>query len=85
MMAGVIRRTLEGVVLKNSMDKSIVVEVTRRVQHPRFKKTINLKTRLMAHDPKNLCNVGDRVRIAECRPISKRKRWRLLGVLEKAV
>jgi small subunit ribosomal protein S17 len=83
MSEALIRRTLIGVVLKNAMDKSIVVEVSRRVQHPQFKKFMTLKTRLMAHDPQNTCAVGDRVRIAECRPISRHKRWRLVGVLEK--
>jgi small subunit ribosomal protein S17 len=77
-------RTREGVVVSTAMDKTIVVAVRRRVRYPRYRKTITLSKKLLAHDEMNTCSVGDRVVIAESRPLSKRKRWRLREVLERA-
>jgi len=78
-------RTREGQVVSAAMDKSAVVSVKRRVRHPRYHKFIELSTKYTVHDQKNECEVGDRVQITESRPVSKRKRWRLGAVLEKAV
>ena len=78
-------RTREGVVVSTAMDKTIVVSVRRRVRYPRYRKTITLSKKFLAHDETNSCNVGDRVVIAESRPLSRRKRWRLRAVLERAV
>ena len=66
-----------GVVVSNNMDKSIVVKVERKVKHPVYKKTIKRSKKYVTHDEKNECNIGDLVEIAECRPLSKRKRFRL--------
>lgn len=73
-----------GVVASNAMDKSVTVVIGRTVMDPVFKKHIRRKTKIMAHDESNQCGVGDVVAIHECRPISKRKRWRVEKVLEKA-
>lgn len=78
------RKTKTGYVVSNSMDKSVTVEVQRTVLEPRFKKYMRRKKKFMAHDEKNECNVGDLVVIRECRPLSKRKRWRLESVVERA-
>ena len=69
------KRVLEGVIVSDKMDKTIVVKVERRVQHPIYKKFIRRSKKYAAHDEANLCKVGDTVRIEECRPISKRKAW----------
>ena len=66
-----------GIVVSNMMDKSIVVKIERKVKHPLYKKTIKRSKKYIAHDEKNECKVGDIVDIAECRPMSKRKRFRL--------
>ena len=66
-----------GVVVSNKMDKSIVVKVERKVKHPIYKKTIKRSKKYVTHDENNECNIGDLVEIAECRPLSKRKRFRL--------
>ena len=66
-----------GVVVSTKPDKTIVVEVSRRVQHPLYRRYITRKKKFMAHDEDGTANKGDRVRIVECRPLSKRKRWRL--------
>ncbi len=66
-----------GIVVSNMMDKSIVVKIERKVKHPLYKKTIKRSKKYIAHDEKNECKVGDIVDIAECRPMSKRKRYRL--------
>lgn len=73
-----------GKVIKNKMDKTVVVEVVDNVKHPLYKKIIKKTTRRKAHDEKNECVVGDRVRIVETRPLSKEKRWRVEKVVEKA-
>ncbi len=72
-----LRKTRVGVVVRDKMNKSIIVEVTRTVQHPFYKKYIRKRARFMAHDANDECSVGDKVRIVESRPISKRKRWRV--------
>jgi small subunit ribosomal protein S17 len=74
-----------GQVVSSKMQKTIVVEVTRRVQHPVYKRIINKRKKFYAHDEQQAAQVGDVVRIIECRPISKLKRWRLGEVLRKAV
>jgi small subunit ribosomal protein S17 len=78
------RQTKVGRVVSDRMHKTIVVEVERRVQEPQYQRTIRRTSRFMAHDEKNTANVGDRVRIEETRPLSKRKRWQLSEVLVKA-
>lgn len=78
-------RSLTGTVVSNKMDKSVSVLVERQVKHPLYKKYIRLSTKLLAHDEANECGEGDTVMIEECRPLSKRKSWRLLKVIEKAV
>lgn len=77
-------RTLQGVVISNKMDKSIVVMIERRVKHPMYGKFITRSTKLKAHDEANVCNEGDIVTITECAPISKSKNWKLVDVIVKA-
>jgi len=77
-------RTLQGVVISNKMDKSIVVMIERRVKHPMYGKFITRSTKLKAHDEANVCNEGDIVTITECAPISKSKNWKLVNVIVKA-
>jgi small subunit ribosomal protein S17 len=77
------RKTRIGKVVSNKMDKSIVVAIERRVAHPIYKKYYKKTTKLMAHDPNNECQIGDIVEIMETRPLSKRKRWRLVKILER--
>jgi small subunit ribosomal protein S17 len=79
-----LRKERTGVVVSNSMDKSIVVAVKRKVKHPIYGKFINRTKKLMAHDEQNTCKVGDTVRISETRPLSKNKSWRLVEVIERA-
>jgi small subunit ribosomal protein S17 len=79
------KKTLVGLVASDKMDKTIVVEVVRRVQHPVYRKYIQQRRRYKAHDEENTCHVGDRVLIEECRPLSRDKRWRLRQILERAV
>ncbi len=78
------RKTRTGVVVSNKMDKSIVVKIERRVKHPIYKKYFKITKKLMAHDEKNESNVGDVVKIMEVRPLSKRKKWNLVEIIEKA-
>jgi len=78
------RKTRVGKVVSDKMDKTIVVAVEDRVQHPLYKKIIKRTYKLKAHDESNECGVGDRVRVMETRPLSKDKRWRLVEVIEKA-
>ncbi len=77
-------RTLVGQVVSNKMEKTIAVVVERRVLHPLYKKYIRRTTKLLAHDERNECSPGDLVAIEECRPLSKRKSWRLHKVLVRA-
>ncbi len=78
------RKTRDGVVVSNKMDKTISVAIERRLQHPIYGKYVKKTKKLIAHDESNQCQIGDVVRIMECRPLSRRKRWRLISVLEKA-
>ena len=78
-------RTEEGKVVSNKADKTIAVLVERKVKHPLYGKVIRRSTKFLAHDEKNECGEGDTVRIAECRPLSKNKTWRLVKVIAKAV
>lgn len=77
------RKVRIGRVVSNKVDKSIVVAIERRVAHPIYKKYFQKTTKLMAHDPNNECQIGDIVEIMETRPLSKRKRWRLVKILER--
>ena len=79
-----LKKSKIGTVVSNKMEKSIVVLVNRKVPHPLYKKYLTKSTKFMAHDDNNQCQVGDRVKIVESRPLSRRKRWRLIEVLEKA-
>ncbi|MEF2230029.1 MAG: 30S ribosomal protein S17 [Pseudodesulfovibrio sp.] len=79
------RRMLTGLVISDKGDKTIVVRVETLVKHPLLKKYIRRRKKFMAHDPANDCGVGDKVQIVESRPMSKRKRWHLVQILEKAV
>jgi small subunit ribosomal protein S17 len=78
------RKVREGIVASNAMDKTAIVVVIERVRHPRYAKTVQRTKRLYAHDEANDVRVGDRVRLAETRPLSKLKRWRVETVLERA-
>jgi small subunit ribosomal protein S17 len=79
-----LRKERIGVVVSNKMQKSIVVEIERREKHPIYGKFIKKTDRFMAHDEKEECNIGDTVRIMETRPLSKRKCWRLVEIIERA-
>lgn len=78
------RKNRTGMVVSSKMDKTIIVRVERMVKHPLVKKYLRRHKKYYAHDAENTCNEGDRVRITECRPLSKQKRWRLAEVLERA-
>ena len=78
------RKVREGTVTSASMDKTAVVAVVDRVRHPLYRKTMQRTKKLYVHDEQNDLNAGDRVRVQECRPLSKLKRWRLVEVLERA-
>lgn len=78
-------RTLTGVVVSDKNDKTIVVRVETLVKHPLLKKYVRRRKKFMAHDPKNECGIGDKVKIVEYRPLSRNKRWHLVSILEKAV
>lgn len=78
------RKTRDGIVVSNKMDKTISVAIERRLQHPIYGKYVKKTKKLIAHDEENQCQIGDIVRVMECRPLSRRKRWRLISVLEKA-
>ena len=78
------RKERVGVVVSDGMEKSIVVAIERQVKHPIYHKYVKKTTKLMAHDDVNEAHVGDTVRIMETRPLSKRKRWRLVEIVEKA-
>ncbi len=79
-----LRKTKIGTVASNRMDKSITVLVERRMKHPIYGKYLKKSKKFMAHDDKNECNVGDTVKIMETRPLSKRKTWRLVEIIERA-
>ncbi|MGD8718243.1 MAG: 30S ribosomal protein S17 [Candidatus Zixiibacteriota bacterium] len=78
------RKAMQGRVVSAANEKSIIVEVETRKQHPLFKKMVKRSKRFMAHDEGNECRVGDTVRIMETRPLSKNKRWRLIEIVERA-
>ncbi len=77
-------RTLQGRVISDRMDKSITVQVERRVKHPLYGKYIRRSTKVHAHDENNECRIGDTVVVEQCRPLSKTKKWRLVKVVERA-
>ena len=79
-----LRKTRVGKVVSNKMDKTVVVAIQDNVRHPLYKKIIKRTVKLKAHDEKNECKAGDRVRIMETRPLSKDKRWRVTEIIEKA-
>ncbi|MDX1909134.1 MAG: 30S ribosomal protein S17 [Bacteroidia bacterium] len=79
-----LRKVRIGLVVSDKMDKSIVVSVERQVRHPIYGKFIKKTTKFLAHDENNDCHIGDTVRIMETRPMSRRKRWRLIEIIERA-
>ena len=78
------RKARVGKVVSNKMDKTIVVAIEDHVQHPLYKKIMGRTYKLKAHDELNQCNIGDKVKVMETRPLSKDKRWRLVEIIEKA-
>mgnify|MGYP001376096198 FL=1 len=78
------RKIREGLVVSTSMEKTVVVAVTERVSHARYFKTVQQTKKLYAHDEENDARLGDRVRVMETRPLSKKKRWRLVEIVERA-
>lgn len=78
------RKTRTGKVVSNKMDKTIVVAVLNSIKHPLYNKVIKRTYKLKAHDENNECQIGDKVKVMETRPLSKDKRWRLVQVIEKA-
>ena len=79
-----LRKTRQGVVVSDKMDKTIVVAITTRVRHPLYGKIVTRTTKLKAPDEENACGIGDTVRVMETRPLSRDKRWRLAEIVEKA-
>ena len=79
-----LRKTRTGKVVSNKMDKTVVVAVVDNVKHPLYVKIMKRTYKLKAHDENNECNIGDRVRVMETRPLSKDKRWRLVEIIERA-
>jgi small subunit ribosomal protein S17 len=79
-----LRKERSGLVVSDRMQKTVVVSVERTVMDPRYKKILRRRTRVKAHDESNQCRVGDRVLIAECRPLSRDKRWRVSKILQRA-
>ena len=78
------RKTRIGTVVSDKMDKTVVILIEDRIVHPRYKKIIKKSIKLKAHDEKNECGIGDRVKVMETRPLSRDKRWRLVEIIEKA-
>ena len=79
-----LRKTRVGKVVSDKMDKTIVVAIEDNVKHPLYKKIVKRTYKLKAHDENNECNIGDRVKVMETRPLSKDKRWGLVDIIEKA-
>ena len=79
-----LRKERIGLVVSDKMEKSIVVQIERKVKHPKYGKFVRKTTKLVAHDEQNECGLGDTVKIMETRPISKNKCWRLVEIIEKA-
>lgn len=84
MVERALRKTRVGKVVSNKMDKTIVVAIENSVRHPLYGKTMKRTYKLKAHDENNECNIGDKVKVMETRPLSKEKRWRLVEIIEKA-
>lgn len=84
MVERALRKTRVGKVVSNKMDKTIVVAIETSVKHPLYGKIIKRTTKLKAHDEENKCQIGDKVKVMETRPLSKEKRWRLVEIVEKA-
>jgi len=78
------RKRLVGTVIGNRMNKTAVVLVERLTKHATYKKYVRRRAKYMAHDAGNICGIGDKVRIIECRPLSKRKRWQIADIIEKS-
>ncbi len=79
-----LRKVMTGIVTSDKMDKTVVVSVETSVRHSVYKKTMKRTYKLKAHDEKNECHIGDKVKVMETRPLSKQKRWRVVEILEKA-
>jgi len=79
-----LRKERTGIVVSNKMDKSITVQINRKVKHPIYGKFVKHSNKFIAHDEKNDCNIGDTVKIMETKPLSKNKCWRLTEILERA-
>ena len=79
-----LRKERSGLVVRDRMQKTVVVSIERTVMHPRYMKVLKRRTKVKAHDESNQCHVGDRVLIVECRPLSRDKRWRVSKVIERA-
>lgn len=79
-----LRKTRLGYVISNKMEKSVLISIERKVAHPLYKKYFKKTTKLMAHDEKNECGIGDLVKIMETRPLSLRKKWRVVEIVSKA-
>jgi small subunit ribosomal protein S17 len=78
------QRTVTGKVVSNKMDKTVSVSIERKVKHPLYGKYLRRSTKFMVHDEDNACNEGDVITIAECKPLSKNKSWRLVEIVERA-
>lgn len=83
-MSDTSKKIRQGSVVSNKMDKSVVVLVERKIPHKLYGKYVRQKVKYMAHDASNQCQIGDLVQIEECRPLSKRKRWLVRAIIEKA-
>jgi len=79
-----LRKTRVGIVVSNKMDKTITIAIERKIPHPIYKKYFKKTSKLMVHDEKRECGIGDKVKVMETRPLSKNKRWRLVEIVEKA-
>ena len=79
-----VKKELKGIVISDKMDKTIIIETKRHVAHPKYRKVMLLKSKLAAHDEKGTAKIGDFVKVASSRPISKTKQWKLVEVLTKA-
>ena len=80
-----LRKVMIGTVTSDKMDKTVVVSVATNVKHPKYGKIVKRTYKLKAHDEENACQIGDKVKVMETRPLSKDKRWRVVEVLEKAI
>ncbi len=79
-----VRKKLIGVVVSDKMDKTAIVHVTGLKKHKMYRKYVTTRAKYVAHDPQNSCHVGDKVKILECRPLSRTKRWQVIEIIEKA-